>query len=97
MVPSQVTIEPTGRVRSSGFMQPTRHHLSPAKVALLSRLVEREFASGLESRQCTGTNPDLGSDYIHALGRTITVHGTCEPRFQRLWNTLAGAVGLRPG
>lgn len=95
IVPFQVTIEPTGRVRSSGFMQPTRHRLTIAKVSSLSRLVRHEFASGLTSRQCPGTNPDVGSDYIRAGGRTVTVHGRCEPRFSRLWQTLAAAVGLR--
>lgn len=96
-VPSQVTIEPTGRIHSSGFMQPTRHRLTAAKTASLSRLVRYEFASGLKSRQCPGTNPDIGWDYIRALGRTVRVHGNCEPRFQRLWTTLAAAVRLHPG
>ena len=97
MVPFQIAIESTGRVRSSGVTQPKRHRLTIAKVASLSHLVQQEFASGLESRRCAGTNPDLGSDFIRALGRTVTVHGSCEPRFHRLWNTLAAAVGLRAG
>lgn len=97
MVPFQVTIEPTGRVRATGSMVPRRHRLSRAKVVSLSTLVRHAFASGLRSRQCQGTNPDVGSHYIRARGRTVTVHGGCEPRFQRLWHTLAAAVGLRLG
>ena len=96
MVPSQVTIEPTGRVRSSGPLKPTRRQLTHAKVVSLSRLV-REDLPGLKSRLCPGTNPDVGSDFIHAYGRTVRVHGSCEPRFHRLWDTLAKAVGLRYG
>lgn len=97
MVPFQVTIEATGRVRARGSIQPIRRQLSRTKVASLSRLVRHEFAAALKSRECRGTNPDVGSDFIHAAGRTVTVHGSCEPRFQRLWNTLAAAVGLRFG
>jgi hypothetical protein len=97
MVPWQVTIEPTGRVRASGVMQPKRRRLSRAKVVSLSRLVRADFAAGLKSRLCAGTNPDIGSDFIRAYGRTVRVHGSCEPRFHRLWNTLAQAVGLSFG
>jgi hypothetical protein len=95
IVPYQVTIEPTGRVRSTDVMEPIRRRLSPAKVASLSRLVRHAFASGLASRLCAGVNPDVGSDFIRAMGRLVRVHGNCEPRFTRLWDTLAQAVGLR--
>jgi hypothetical protein len=96
MVPSQVTIEPTGRVRANGPLKPTRRQLTHAKVVSLSRLVRQDLP-GLKSRLCPGTNPDVGSDFIHAYGRTVRVHGSCEPRFHRLWDTLAKAVGLRFG
>jgi hypothetical protein len=95
LVPSQVTIEPTGRVRSSGPLEPKIRQLSHAKVVSLSRLVREDFAAGLKSRLCPGTNPDVGSDFIHAFGRTVRVRGNCEPRFGRLWDTLARA-GRRP-
>jgi hypothetical protein len=93
MVPYQVTIEPTGRVEAAGSIRPTRHRLSQARVASLWSLVRQELP-GLKSRLCPGTNPDVGSDYIRSLGRTVRVHGSCEPRFSRLWSTLARAVGL---
>jgi hypothetical protein len=51
----------------------------------------------LKSRLCPGTNPDIGSHFIQAYGRSVRVHGGCEPSFQRLWDTLARAVGLRFG
>jgi hypothetical protein len=94
MFPWQVTIEPTGRVHASGDVRPKRRRLSHAKVVSLSRLVRQGFASGLKSRLCPGTLPDISSDFIHAAGRTVRVHGGCEPRFHRLWNTLASAVGI---
>jgi|SRR5579862_8683899 len=97
IVPYQVTIEPTGRVRVIGSIRPKRRRVSRAKVASLSRLARHAFASGLSSRLCAGTNPDVGSDFIRAAGRTVRVHGGCEPRFTKLWDTLAQAVGLRFG
>ena len=97
MVPFQVTIEPTGRIRVSGPLKPSRRQLSRAKVVSLSRLVRQGFGSGLKTRLCPGTNPDIGSKFIHAYGRIVRVHGGCEPRFSRLWDTLAQAVGLRFG
>jgi hypothetical protein len=96
IVPFQVTIEPTGIVRDSGSMQPKYRRLSHARVASLSRLV-RDDLPGLKSRLCPGTLPDFGSDFIRAYGRTVTVRGSCEPRFHRLWSTLAQAVGLHSG
>jgi hypothetical protein len=92
MVPFQITIQPTGRVRSSG-MEPTRRRLSHARVLSLTRLVREDFPR-LKSRRCSGTLPDIGAEFIHAEGRTVRVHGGCEPRFHRLWNTLARAVGV---
>jgi hypothetical protein len=97
IAPFQVTIEPTGRVHASGSVQPRRRQLSHAKVLSLSQLVRQDFAAGLKSRLCPGTNPDVGSDFIQAFGRTVRVRGNCEPRFRRLWDTLAQAVGLRFG
>jgi hypothetical protein len=96
IVPFRVTIAANGHVHATGSIRPKRRRLSHAKVASLSRLVRREF-TGLRSRRCAGTNPDVGSDFIHAFGRTVTVQGSCEPRFHRLWSTLAAAVGLRYG
>jgi hypothetical protein len=97
LVPFQVTIERTGHVHASGLVQPAHRRLSHAKVSSLSRTVRRDFAAGLKSRQCAGTNPDIGSTFVRAEGRTVRVHGSCEPRFHRLWNTLAKAVGIPAG
>ena len=97
MAPFQVTIEPTGRVRASGQLEPRRRQLSHAKVVWLSRLVREGFDAGVKSRLCPGTNPDFSSKFIQAYGRTVRVHGGCEPRFSRLWATLAKAVGLQAG
>ena len=92
--PYHVMIEPSGVIRASGFKRPGRHALSPSEIASLSRLVRSDFPGGVKTRQCCGTNPDIASHFISADDRTVTVHGACEPRFQRLWKTLARAVGI---
>lgn len=94
IAPYKVTIEPRGLILASSSLRPRQHRLSRSEVASLSRLVRKEFANGVQSRQCRGANPDIASDFIRAYGRTVTVHGGCEPRFQQLRNTLAQAVGL---
>lgn len=94
IVPYHFTIEPTGVIRTSGPRQPKQPAVSRTKAASLSRLVRTYFSHGVKSRQCRGTNPDIASHFIRVDGRTVTIHGTCEPRFQRLWSSLARAVGI---
>ncbi len=96
MMPFRVTIEANGTVRVLGGRTVAHRHLSRSQVLSLDARVHRAFRSGLVSRRCAHVNPDVGSDYIRAYGRTVSVQGACEPRFQRLWNALAHAVGLRP-
>jgi len=97
LAPEQVTIKPTGRVLWHGWIQPQGTQLSHAEVVSLSRSVRKVFAAGLKSRQCHGSPglPDLPTDYIRATGRTVRVHGRCDAPFNRLWNALAQAVGLK--
>lgn len=92
--PYHFTIEPTGVVRASGWTRPRRHALSRAQVVALSRLVRDDFSAGMKNRQCRGTIPDIPYHFVRADDRSVGVRGECEPRFQRLWNTLARAVGI---
>lgn len=94
LLPYHVTIEPSGVVRHSGPTTVRRTHLPGTAVARLRSQVE---SAHLGSRQCQGTLPDFGSQFIRIGTRTVTVHGTCEPRFTRVWTALAHAVGLRVG
>ena len=92
--PFDVTIGPSGDVRASGPAQPRQEQLGSAA---LRRLQRQARPDGLSSRDCPGTLPDVASRFIRTGGRTVRVHGSCEPRFQRLWNALAQAVGLGSG
>jgi hypothetical protein len=92
MVPYSVTIEPSGAVHPHGSARVKHRQISTATVRRLRQEIQDAH---LRSRECSGTLPDVGADYIRVSGRTVTVHGDCEPRFHRVWNDLAQAVGLR--
>jgi hypothetical protein len=91
IAPYVITIFPNGTVQASG--RRVSHGLvSASTVASFSR-----FPAGIESRRCPGTLPDIASEYILVGRRNVTVHGSCEPAFTRLYDRLARAVGLRRG
>jgi hypothetical protein len=92
IVPWSITIHPGGAVTGLG---PSPKSIPSSEDAKLSDLVRNGFA-GLKSEQCAGTFPDESATFITALGRTVTVRGTCEPGFTKLWNKLVSALGL-PG
>lgn len=94
MLPYSVTIQPNGVVRHGGSVRVRRAHLPGRTVRQLRAEVEQAH---LRSRQCSGVLPDIGSQFVRLGSRTVRVHGTCEPRFTRVWNALAHAVGVRPG
>ena len=97
LAPFRATIEPSGQLEYTGLPKPRRTHVSRAKAASLSRLVQAAFAGGLKSRRCPGTNPDIVSGFIRVSGRTVTVHGSCEPGFTKLWDELAHAAFVGRG
>lgn len=84
--------------RSGGNIAPLRvvvaanGKLGSSKVLSLDRQVRAVFG-GLKSRRCPGTLPDVATEYIRFEGRTVRVHGSCEPAFTRLWNRLLAASG----
>jgi hypothetical protein len=61
--------------------------ITSREVSKLSGLVRAAFP-GLKSEQCPGSFPDESSMYITALGRTVTVRGTCDSAFTKLYNEL---------
>ena len=84
--------------RTGGNIRPVRFDiglvgggLNPSALLALDKKV-RAVWSGLESRQCPGTLPDIATAYIRFEGRTVRVHGDCEPAFTRLWNVLFAAT-----
>jgi hypothetical protein len=90
IVPYRVSIQPDGSVRAGGTHANPRRRISRARVRVLRLRIER---ADLASRSCPGVLPDIAGRYIRYGGRTVTVHGTCEPGFERVWNDLTRAVG----
>jgi hypothetical protein len=92
LAPYGVTIQPTGtiEIRASVGDHP-RRQLSPARVRQLADEIQQAH---LASRTCSGVLPDVASRYIRIGGHTVTVHGSCEPGFRRVWSDLARAVSF---
>ncbi len=76
---------------SGGNVRPFHKEIPAAQAGSLQRKVRAAFAAGLASRQCPGTLPDVATMYIRFAGRTVRVHGACEPAFTRLWNALSAS------
>ncbi len=97
IIPTKAVLEADGHVQGSVLSMrghgPPRHLLPESTVLSFDRQVGAAFAAGLASRQCPGVLPDFASAYIAFKGKTVTVHGNCEPRFSALWNKLADATG----
>jgi len=87
MRPYSVTIAPGGAVTTTGLPYGKPKPVTSGKDAELSGLVRKGFAD-FKNDQCPGTFPDESAMFITALGRTITVRGSCEPGFTQLWNSL---------
>ncbi|HZD87555.1 MAG TPA: hypothetical protein VE088_06075 [Gaiellaceae bacterium] len=94
MLPYRVSIQPNGTVRARGSVKLRHRQLPAATVRRLRREVQQ---AGLSSRRCAGVLPDVGEQFIRVGGRTWTVHGACEKRFERVWQKLTDAVGLGIG
>jgi hypothetical protein len=92
IAPYSVTIQPTGtiEIRASPGVRP-RRQLSPAHVRQLTNEIH---AAHLSSRACPGALPDFAGRYVRVGGHTVTVRGSCEPGFRRVWSDLTRAVGF---
>jgi hypothetical protein len=93
IAPFDITVSPAGKITELGSLRITKRHLPRATEASLASAVQSGFA-GLSSRRCKGTLPDVGSRFIRAEGKTVTVHGSCETGFEQLWSKLVSAVGF---
>jgi hypothetical protein len=87
-----VTIQPNGGIRVTGSQRAAKRKITPARVRQLRREIRHAH---LASLRCPGVLPDFASHYIGLGDLTFTVHGGCEARFQRVWNALLQAIGLR--
>jgi hypothetical protein len=89
-----VSIEGSGRVTIARGRRVVHRRISVEAVRRLGREIERAHLA--KRRLCTGVLPDIATQYIRLGKRTSRLHGTCEPRFQGVWNDLLRAVGPLP-
>jgi hypothetical protein len=94
IMPFTVTISTTGSVTATGSAAPSRRTLSKLQLVNLNRAVVASGFSTLPAvTSCPGTLPDVAAQFIRVGRRTVRVHGSCLPRFNRLWTVLAKSVG----
>jgi hypothetical protein len=92
ILPYSVTIAPDGAVTATGANPPSGK-LTSAQAAELSARVRSDLP-GLKSESCPGTFPDESAMFVTALGKTVTVRGTCEPGFTKLLSSFAKTLGV---
>lgn len=89
--PFAASVNAAGQVTVDGAQA---RDVGSARVRALVRLARRQqFFSLPASTRCSGTLPDVAARYIRvrSAGRVKTVRfqGSCNPRFEALWNALA--------
>jgi hypothetical protein len=93
--PYTVTIANSGVVRTSGAVVVGRHKLTPLQLGGLNRVAtETSFVTLPKATNCRGTLPDVAATYIRVGARTVHVHGSCLPRYQRLLRALQASVRI---
>lgn len=76
-------------------MHTGRRALTAAQLAVVARVAAAaRFSSLPSSTRCAGTLPDVATTYVVFGGRTVSVHGHCVPRFDRVWNAVSAAVEI---
>ena len=93
--PYTITIDNDGRIRVSGPAEVGRKKITSIELADLNRVAITARFTLLESTyQCPGTLPDVAGRFIRVGARIVHVHGTCVPRFERMWTALWRAAKL---
>jgi hypothetical protein len=96
--PYTISITSTGAVYASGPVKLGRTSVTRAQLAAIARAVSAaDFTTLPPTTLCLGTLPDFAATWISVGRRKISVRGSCSPRFDRVWSTLAGAVRLSSG
>jgi hypothetical protein len=89
-----VSIKATGWSEITGPRSGHRK-LTVKRVELLGREIQQAHLA--EFRRCPGAaGPDLPTRYIRVGSQMFSLRGTCEPRFQRVWNDIVRAVARPP-
>lgn len=94
--PYGVTIANSGVVRTSGAVRVGRRRVTAMQLAALNRIAtETHFTMLPAATNCRGSLPDIATTYVRVGARTVRVHGTCVPRYERLLRALKASVSAR--
>jgi hypothetical protein len=95
IVPFTVSITNDGSVSAKGPVKIGRRHLTRLQIANLNRIAATNaFGSLAPATNCAGALPDVAATFVRIGPRTVRVHGSCLPRYQRIYAALAQAVKL---
>jgi len=95
IIPFTVTIAGDGSVHAVGPVKAGLTRLSAAPLASLRKLAASiRFATLPAQTNCPRTLPDIASTFVQVGARTVRVHGTCVPRYTKLWAAVSAAVKL---
>ena len=95
ILPYEITIARDGTVTAKGNPPNTPPaSITSAQDEDLSRQVRNTIGKLTTIAQCAHSFPDEAANFITALGTTVSVRGTCEPRFTNLFNALTNALHL---
>jgi hypothetical protein len=90
--PLEARISVSGRVVVDNE---SRGLLSGARLRALRAVVSQERFIALPARiVCKGVLPDIATRHISAAGKSVSVHGGCSARFNRVYDALAHAAGI---
>jgi hypothetical protein len=90
IMPFRISISTAGVVTTAGPTTIGRRRLTKLQLAELNRVAFLTSFSTLPvTTSCPGTLPDIASRFIRVGPHTVRVHGSCVPRFNRLWAALA--------
>jgi hypothetical protein len=93
IMPFSIAIATTGHVTATGPAPEHTTTVSRLRLGNLDRAVfDAKFKTMPTMTLCPHTLPDIAAQYIRVGGRTVRVHGSCVPRFNRLWAALNRAV-----
>jgi hypothetical protein len=95
IIPFTVTIAGDGSVRVQGPVKVGRTSLSAAQLASLRKLASSvRFTTLPAQTNCPQTMPDMAATFVRVGGRTVRVHGSCVPRYAKLWAAVGAAVKI---
>jgi hypothetical protein len=93
ILPFAITVATTGVVRSTGPAPEHVGRVTKDQLANLNRIAfETQFPTLPARTACAGALPDVSDAFIRVGTRTVRVHGSCVPRFNRLWSALVRAT-----